>query len=757
MASGNIVYPNSSHAGDFGAAALNIDFRQMVNFIRRRMPIIAGCILLTTVLSIIVVSQLEEKYTATAQLMINPQKRSVVELEQGGSTNMVSDAAFIGSQVRILMSRSLAERLVEKLNLAQDPEFNPALASEPSFLDGVIGLLNPLNWIPTGSGAADSGVAESPTERDQRRMNSIVDTVLGKIEAERDGLSYIIGVQATSQSPQRAAELANMLVELYLVDELEWRAQTVKRTNAWLDDELADLREKLNVSESAAEQFRADNDLLAVEGKTTTEEQRIRLSAQLSIANAELAEREARYKRMQGLRSRGAAETAAEVLNSPIIAGLRAQQAALVRERGNLRNKYGDRHPTLLNIQAEIGDLNRQIRLEVDRIIANIENEVSVAEARVTSLENSLKQLGNQSAEDDKARIKLKELEREATANQDLYNSLLQGFKKSSVLASQSSIDPFARKLSEATTPQSPSFPRVKLIVVMAFFGGAALGLAIAFLAEALDDGISTSEQVESQLMVPHLASIPMLTRREYISKHSEKKIHDYLLDKPLSEFTESFRHLRSAFALMNVDSPPKVIMVSSSLPHEGKTTVSLCLARSASIAGLKTLLIDADLRNPAVSARVKRHEIDQGLVEVLAGKCKLDDVLIKDQSTPLDIVPTVALVTASSDVLNSQAMGQLLEKARSTYDLIIVDSAPTLLVADTTNLARHVDACAFVVHWDTTPKRAALTAIKKLKTTGVPYVGAVLSQVDVRRLKSYGKGDDAYYMSKYSVYYADS
>lgn len=757
MAGSNLVYPNSAQATDFGSSAIDIDFREMLRFVRRRLPIVIGCIIVTTALAIIITSQMERRFTAVSQIMIDPPRNSLVEFEQNVERGIVADASFIGSQIKILTSRTLIERLVEKLNLVDDPEFNPSLRKKPSIFQTFFRFINPMNWIPKKKIVDSGGGGGGLVDKQKAIFNMVVDVTRGAIQAERDGLSHIIRISATSKSPRRAAELANTVMNLYMVDELEWRAQNVKRTNAWLDDELADLREKLTASESALEYYKAENDLIDVAGSTITDEQRGRINAQLVLARAELVEKESRFRRVQGLRSRGTSETAGEILNSPIIGQLKAQQANLIRQRANLAAKYGDRHPTLLNLQAEIGDLNAQIRIESNRVIANIENEMDVVRSRVISLENSLRQLDVRASENEQARIKMKELQREADANQELYNSLLSGFKKSSILSSQGTMQPFARELSAATTPGGPSFPRVKMIVAVAFFGGAALGLLIAFLAEALDDGISTSEEVETQLTVPHLASIPMLTKREYIAKRGEKKIHDYLLDKPLSEFTEAFRHLRSAFALLNVDHPPKVILVSSSLPHEGKTTVSLCLARSAASAGHRTLLIDADLRNPSVSARTKNQEIEMGLVEVLAGRCELDDILIKDQATPLDILPTVAMISTSSDVLNSQAMGQLIEDARDEYDLIILDSAPTLLVADTTNLCRHVDACAFVVQWDATPKRAAMNAIKKLRSTGVPYVGVVLSQVDVRRLKSYGKGDDAYYMSKYSVYYADS
>jgi len=755
MAGSNILYPNPVQASDLSGSSIDIDFRGLVGFIRRRLPIILGCIVLTTSIAILVATQLPKKYTATAQVMINPRQNSVVELGTEAQSNIVSDSAFIGSQARTLMSRTLAERLVDRLDLVNDPEFNHTLRDEPNILTTVVRFVNPLNWIPDGASSESEIAADSMDDR--WLYNSVVDAVMNKLEAERDGLSYIIRIDATSTSAQRAAQMANTLVDLYLVDELEWRAENLRRTNTWLDEELADLRDKLTVSELALEKYRAQHNLLDAQGETMIEQQRTNINAELVNARADLADKEARFRRVQGLRSRGRDETAAEVLSSPIIAQLRTQQATLIRERANLSSKYGDRHPTLLNLQAEIGDLNRQIGIEINRIVANVENEMDVSRARVRSLENSLRELDVQAAADEQARIKLKELEREVTANQDLYSSLLQGFKRSTVLSSQGTVQPFARELSRATTPQSPSSPRVKLIVAFAFFGGIAVGLTVAFLAETLDDGISTSEEIETQLMVPHLASIPVLTKREYVAKGGEKRIHDFLLDKPLSEFTESFRHLRSAFALLNVDHPPKVIMVSSSLPHEGKTTVSLCLARSAASAGHKTLLIDADLRNPSVSSRARHQEIEIGLVEVLAGRSKLDDVLIKDQATPLHILPTVAMVSTSSDVLNSQAMSQLIEDARKRYDMIIIDSAPALLVADTTNLARQVDACAFVIQWDSTPKRAAMNAIKKLKSTGVPYVGAILSQVDVRRLKIYGRDDDAYYMNKYSVYYADS
>lgn len=714
-----------------------IDIRQLFNILRRRLSVIVGSVLLITGITLLVVFQLTPLYTASSLILIDPREQQVVDIEAVMS-GLPPDSAAIDSEVEVLRSRTLAARVVAELELVGDPEFNGALV-EP----GLLASLNPLNLLRSPEDVA-------PADKARIERNRVIDAFQSSLSVSRRGLTYVISVSFTSQDAAKATRIVNKVSDLYVLEQLEAKFEATRRANDWLNERLSQLRGEVRAAQEAVEIYRRDNELVSTSGVTINEQQLAELNGQLILARADLAEKEASYRRYRELRRSGSgADTLADVLQSPVIAQLRQQEAEVDRRQAELSSRYGDRHPEMIKVRAEKRDLAVAIDREVGRTVANVENEVVVTRTRVASLQKSLDELQGRSGEGGLKEVRLRELESDAEAVRTLYESFLERFKQTTEQTNLQEAD--SRILSQATIPTSPSYPNKTLFLALALVGSGMIGVGLAFALEQLDDAFSSVAQLEKALGIPHLVSVP-----DVKADGSDSGVNlpfDIILKRPLSAYSEAFRALRSGIALSDVDDPPKVVLITSALPGDGKTTTALSLARASAAAGLKTVLVDCDLRRPSVHKSFGSSP-ELGIVEVLADQGELDDALMDDPTSPLSYLPVKAGAANPPDLLGSRHMSNMLEKLRDRYDMVVIDSAPVLPVVDSRVLSRSVDKVVFVVKWRDTPRDAAANALKDLQEHGADIAGVVFERLDLKRQKRYSYGDSGYYYGRYSKYY---
>lgn len=726
---------------------LDFDIFALLRTLRRRLGVIVGITLGLTGLALVAVFQMTPLYTAETLILLDQQKTQVIDVESVMS-GLGGDSATVDSQVEILKSRSVARRVVEGLNLTEDPEFNSAL--KPA---SILSWIDPRAWISYFRSAATSAETDPALLR-EAEINNVVDVLVGRTDVSRKGLTYVMSLKFTSEIPGKAAKISNALADTYVVDQLEAKFDATKKANEWLSERLATLRTQVQDSERAAEIYRTENGLQDAGGTTLNEQQLSELNAQLILARTNLAEKQAKYTRAkQILGSGGSIESVADVLQSQTISALRSQEAELARQQADLSSKYGPRHPSILNIDAQRKDIQRQISREVQRIVGSIQNEASIAQSRVDSLQSSLNDLKGTANMNNQAFVQMRELQREAEANKTVYESFLSRFKETSQQGGLQTPD--SRVISEATLPLYPSYPRKSLVAAVSLILSCMFAIGVALLLERLDNSIRTSQEVEEVLGLAHLVSLPLVPD-EKGANGKPMLPQDYLLAKPLSAYSESLRSLRSALALSNVDSPPRLLLFTSALPNEGKTTTSVSFARAAAESGLRVVLVDCDLRHPSVHKAFGGTNPKVGLVELLAGKARIEDVLIADALSPLVYIPVAAGSANPPDVLSSGQMRRLLDELRNTYDLVILDSAPVLPVSDARALSRLVDKTVFVVRWSETPKDAAAGGVRELRNYGADIAGVVLSAVDTTKQAKYGYGDGGYYYRRYSRYYVN-
>ncbi len=744
---------------EYGTGA-EINLRELAMVIRRRLNVILGVILVVTGTIVLVTLQLPKKYSSTAELLIKAPEQTLVNL-QAFDTSTSSNSASIDSQISILRSRDLAGKVVDQLDLMNDPEFNSALESNAgtgvwlwvkTSIDEIAGT----TWFsePRQEAAREDKVEYQTAS--QRRV-LVVDSLLSKISVRRQELSYVILVTAITKSPEKSAMLANTFTDAYLEHQMNWRLDTIRQTDKWLGTQLDDLGGKLIESERAVEDFRAENGLLNSSGVTLNEQQRSDANAQLIAANANLAELEARDRRVKQLvRAGEEVGIVAQIMSSNVIIEMKQQQTGLTRKLAEMSNRYGDKHPVMINARAELADLEMRIKSEVDLIIDSLEGEVLVARSRVKSIERSLATLQHGGAEDEQSRVVLNGLIREADANRLVFENLLQSSKKSTILSGTDSIEANTRKISPASVPRDPSFPKPKLIGSLALVISAFLGIGLAFVIESFDNGFKTPLQLEGALGIPNLAAIPEVQKGERTIRFRTRTLWDYLLLRPMSVFSEGLRTMRSALEMSDLDNPPKLIAVTSSVPDEGKTTTTYCMAVQAADAGLKTLIIDADFRRGALSRQLKKGK-KKGLIDVVAGAARLKDVIYTvDKRSGLHFIPSGSRSRIANDIINSPRFGSLLKALKAEYDLVLFDTAPVLLVIDTPILAAQVDKTILLVAWDKTPQNVVESAFKRLRDFNVDVAGTALSLLDVRQQNRY-YGDSYYgYGKEYDGYYTN-
>lgn len=418
-----------------------------------------------------------------------------------------------------------------------------------------------------------------------------------------------------------------------------------------------------------------------------------------------------------------------------------------MRKAAELSTQYGEKHPRMINVRAEIRDLRSKIKTEAYKITDNLRSEVAVAHARERTLAGRLKQLEKKIAMLNENRVQLHALEREAEANRVLYQTFLARFKETQAQEDIQQTD--ARIISRADVPSRPSFPKKRLILALAFAGAIFLGVVFAFFIEQLDHGFRSMEQVERLAGVSPLGLVPALRGLRAYANAPE----DYIVAKPESAFGESIRSLQIGVQLSNVDTPPKVVLVTSALPDEGKTVIALSLVRMKALAGEKAIIVESDLRRPSLYKKLQLPE-EPGLVEYLADQAALAEIIHKDEATGADLLPAGRLTPNSSNLLNSERMKALLAELSERYDLVVLDSPPVLAVADARILARLADKTIFIVRWAETRREVAMMGLKQIAEAGGDIAGFVLSRVNVKKHARYGYGDSGYYYGRYTKYY---
>ena len=724
-----------------------------VGLARYHAKLVASTVALVTLLAAIVVFQVPLRYSAQANILVGAPRADVMDIKDV-LDGLGSDQAAVESEMRVLTSRALASKVSDELDLATVPEFNAELRP-PS----LVSRINPIGWLSEEWRNALKGGPAGGTEEDrlQRQRSAVVSAFQDAVSVEVVGRSRVLAVTATSQDPKLAAALANTLSDAYLEDQLEAKFEATKMATAWLNDRVADLRNAVESSEGAVEDYRRQHGIVESKDATVVEQQISEINTQLILARTQSAAANATLRRVESLvGSDAGVESAAEVLASPLILSLREGEADIARRIAEMATEYGPRHPKMVNARAELEDARAKIGVEVTRIVRGLENERAVAETRERSLQESLHALEAESAEINAAHARLRVLEREAVANRTLFDTLLARWNEIGQQGDMQHAD--ARIISRADVPTSPASPNKPLVISVSFVGAILLAVLLVAAVENLDTGLRSSKDVDVLLGGANtLAMVPLLVQ----SRRGKSPPHTLVLEKPASSFAESLRSLHTGLLIASSrdDAQMRTVLVTSAMPGEGKTTMSLAMARLAAKSGGRVLLIDTDMRTNEI-ARLLGMAPDRGLAQVLAEECSVTDAVARDEPSGLDVLMGGRWAPNPTDLITSPRMADLLSEVGRRWDIVILDSPPVLVVSDARYLASLVDVTVYVIKWVDTKRDVAMLGYQQIQEVGGHVAGVVLSMVDMRRNARYGNADSAYYYKgyqrKYSHYYAE-
>ena len=706
----------------------------------RHRYLILSCTALAAAASIAVVMQLPPRYIGEARVLVGVPEPKILNIAAVVS-DQTPDAERVQSEIFAVQSRRVIADVVERLHLTENPEFNVALRPVPAAYRMLADARNlVMSFVPRSKAAdpadpvelaANSDTSEEALPKDVIE-NRVIDAVLDKLYVSALGRSNVISIQAEAEKPDEAATLANAVADRYLARKRSEKVETGKQVEAFLADRIAELRQQVQKSEQAVEDYRRQYGLYKGENTGITSQQMTELNTQMVLAQTSKAEADARLQEAMAMRKTGLeGDSVPDVLKSSLIAALKEQQATTARKLSDLSASYGPEHPKIQSIKAELNEINTKIRAEMTHVVEGLRHEAATADARYEALRQNFARLQTQMGAVGDKTIHLEALERDATVNRNLLESMLNRAKET--VGQQELQQANAKLISGAAPPQFPAFPPKSLIVFLGTLGGALIGLLSAMLRESADRTFRLSDEIEAMTGLPVLAMVPRVRGNPPALE---------VLKHPMSPFSEALRKLHIALQMSEAARAPKTVLFSSATPGEGKTMLAASLGRLVASHGRRVLLIDCDWRSPSLH-RVFRCANRGGLAALLANDTVvLEDIVKRDEASGADVITAGDLDPKSAHHLMSPRMQIILETFARNYDLVVIDSPPVLVGADVLALCRLVDRVVYVVRWGKTRRELAFEGLKQIIEARGQVAGVALSRVDPRRYRRYGFGN---------------
>ena len=742
----------------------DVDLRELFLVFWRRRFLIIFLVIFGALMSFYMTSKIEPVYTARAYVLIETERTLPRELS-GFVRNLKTSDSLILSEAQIIKSRSFASKVLNSLDLKDDPDFNPDLQKTSTsplnvFIAEVRKLFTYSEKVPDTSldkeklpGTSDERfkqlktspsidtlyadeVEDSADARQARMINALLDSISVNIVSGTN----VIYIEAESSVPKKAALLANQYADQYIKERLRQKFEETQKLSNWLDDRLEDLKKQVREDEKAVARYRVENNLITTRRGEITGEQLTQLNTELIRAKGDLAAKKARLEQTRRLDPQEKdIMSVPEVMHSKTIQNLKLQEIDLVKQRAELRTKYGDKHPSIININNEIEVLQRRMRAEARSIINGIKEEVLIAQARVEALESGFNSLINVRAEENEAMIRLRELMMEAESSRLTYDKFLQTYKRSTNQEKLQEAE--ARVISYAPVPLKPAYPNKVLFASLSSIFMLFVGIILALFLEKLDAAFKTVTQIEALTRVPCFGVVPesRMKTRDMASK--------VLWKKGSAHLAENVRNLRTTLNLRNqaFGKRPKVITVTSSLPGEGKSTLSTWLALIGAKSGDKVCLIDCDLREPVIHHHIKGRK-DKTLVEFLTNQAEMDEILIKDKKTGLYTIFSKSVPNSALDLISSRKMQALIDSLRQEFDMVILDAPSCLSVSDPKILATLSDQTLYAVNWGRTEREQVMIGLKQFNDIGYNDIATVFTRVNLKNYAKLGYGEVGYY-----------
>ena len=706
------------------------DFSEVWRTVVRYRWNIGGVVLALLLVGVLHAFSIDPTYRASITVLIENRASHPVQVQEVYDPGY-GTREYLGTQFELLRSRELAGRVVDKLDLASNPEILPP-AEDPSWWQ----LLRAGRWtelLPF----VDEPPAEAPEPPDARRERAI--TALQRLlTIEPVIATQLMRVHVETRSPALSRLLANTLGELYVESGMESRLEATERATRWLTVRLGDLRTKLEASERALQQYRERHQLVNVGGsRGLVEEELVDNARKLREAQRKKTELASSYWKIQ--QAGGDEQKLQEISNlllDPLVQKASDNLSQAQQSVKQFEDRYGEKHPQMAAAQARLSAAQRayyeQLRLAANGIKAEYEIAAETERALVNVVSNTKGQIRKLDQRD----YELKGLEREVETNRELFELFLKRFKETDTTSTYEPLN--ARIVDLAVLPQVPYKPNKTKIVMLWTLAGLLLGLLLAALRHVLTQSVQSPDQLEQLTQLPVLSVLPP------VSGLGQKTSAPQLcIELPRAPFSEGVRSIRASLHLSDVDKRMRKVMFTSAVPREGKSSIA---SSFAAVLGHteRVVLVEADLRAPSLKQVFGIAKDAPGVVELLSGQATLEQALHTHAASGIHVLPVAQVPVNPAEVVASAAFAKLIDLLATRYDRVVVDTPPCGVASDSVLLAQRMDAVLFVVHGSTTGVRTVQTAIKQLRSAQAPLLGHVLNHVDASRAYGY---DGRYYL----------
>lgn len=719
---------------------------EYVRVLIKRKWLILACV--GTIFSVVAIASLRMTpvYEAGGTIEINKPDASLNFQNSATFSLDYFDPTELETELKILQSDLLALQVIRELNLDRRPEYGGgASAARSSSLD----------------------LAPDPMQGDPARASAVLGGFKGSLRVALVPNSRIIEVHYRSSDPQLAASIVNTLMQTYVENNFKSRFESTMQASDWLKKQLVDMQMNVETSQEKLVRYQKEHEILGIDEKQNIITAKLdELNKALTTAESERMDKEAQYRMVESgdpdvvaSSANGSAEAGSSQTPSGLLEGLRSRQADLRIQAADLSTQFGPSYPKLAQLNNQLKEIDVQIQGEMKKITAKVRGQYLTSLQRENMLREALEKQKQEANKLNESAIEYNLLKRDSDTYRALYEGLLQKMKEATVSAGLKSNN--FRIVDGARPPRAPIEPNVPRNLLFALVLGSATGVGLAFLLEGMDNTIRTTEQAQMISGLASLGMIPLGSKsareganpKRLVIASSKEAVELVTQVRPQSQMAESYRALRTSLLLSNLGSPPKVIMVSSALPQEGKTTTSINCAVVLAQKGVRVLLIDADLRRPSIHKTLGMGP-RSGLSNVLTGSTSLEQTISRTAVLPnLYVLPAGTPPPNPAELLASPNMRDVLAKLATEYDHIVLDTPPCLSVTDAVVLSPRADAVVLVIRSGKTTKQALRRSRDILAQVNAKVVGVLLNAVDLSSPDYYYYYE---YQGKYAGYYRD-
>ena len=699
-----------------------IDLRELFQTLLHFKWAIVGFTLAATLLTILVVFSLTPKYQATSILLIEKEQAKVVSIEEVYGIDGAGDS-YLNTQFEVLKSRALLEKVVQKLNLVQLPEFNAELREKSWYSDllnwrGLLGL-------------------ELPEENSSEELilSRTIDAFAENVQIEPVRKTQVVKIHVISEDPDLAAKAANAMGDAYIESWLEAKLSLTTNATSWMQDRLQGLSEKLQVAEAQLHDFRIQEDLVDMAGVLTLSNNELKAMTELLVeVRRKLALSGNIYNQIQ--RSKASSvedyQSLPAVLAHPLIQKLKENQAQVEQKSRELGRRYGPKHPKMIAANTELASIDENIRTQVQQIISGVEKEYEVARANEQSLQSAVNDARSRVQAINSKQFRLQALEREVRTNKDLYDAFFKRIQETSATSDLQAAN--ARIVDFAYPAEDPVKPKKKLIIGIAALISFLLSCGMAYLLEMLNNTIRSAKDIEEKLNLPVLGLLPALP-----GKFARQGVGRLFISEEHRAFVEAVRTIRTSLSLSTIGHTKKIIAITSTVPGEGKSSVSANIAIALGQLS-DTLLIDGDLRRPTVNKTFEIKGGSSGFANLLSGHAAVNECIYSRDG--IKIMPAGMIPPDPTQLFSEDRFKKVISSLSENFDTIVIDCPPMTGISDTLMISQLCDAVIYVVE----SGRATINTIShstgKLLQNSLPLTGVVLNKVNTNRRNA----DDGYY-----------